>query len=139
MKNILLSVVLTLAGFGLTCSKAQAATVKLTWTNTYDDNGDVASGPVKGWQVRASTSGAITNANWGAAEIVAETNQILATIGGQPDSTTIGGLLPNTTYWFAVKAYDEASNWSDVSNPCSVTTPDIVRPASVVDMACEVK
>ncbi len=47
----------------------------------------------------------------------------------------IGGLLGGTTYFFAVKAYDENGNWSDYSEEVVLTVNDVVPP-SIVSTTC---
>jgi len=50
---------------------------------------------------------------------------------GTTQSVTVTGLLPSTTYYFAIKTADEVPNWSSISNVVSHTTspmPDAVRP-----------
>jgi len=50
----------------------------------------------------------------------------------------IMGLTPETDYWIALKARDDAGNWSRMSNLVSVTTPpvpDMTPPAAVTDLA----
>ena len=35
---------------------------------------------------------------------------------GQPETLTVTGLTPSTTYYFALKIADEIPNWSALSN-----------------------
>jgi hypothetical protein len=42
--------------------------------------------------------------------------------GGQKETLRASGLVPNTMYWFAVRARDAAGNLSDLSNVASGTT-----------------
>ena len=51
---------------------------------------------------------------------------------GTRQSTTITGLPPNASYWFAIKAADEVPNWSLVSNGATAyTLMDYTPPAAV--------
>ncbi|MEQ1833734.1 MAG: FlgD immunoglobulin-like domain containing protein [Candidatus Eisenbacteria bacterium] len=53
---------------------------------------------------------------------------------GAAEATLVGGLTPETTYWFALRTYDEAGNVSILSNAASATTlasTDVLRPAPV--------
>lgn len=50
---------------------------------------------------------------------------------GETEQLTITGLTHSTTYYFAVKTADMWLNWSDLSNPVSVTTLD--PPIMVID------
>lgn len=56
---------------------------------------------------------------------------------GQPEVFVVTGLLPSTTYYFALKASDEVPNWSDKSNQASGTTeaPDVTPPGQVMTLA----
>ncbi|MBI5449551.1 signal peptidase I [Candidatus Gottesmanbacteria bacterium] len=53
---------------------------------------------------------------------------------GTPETLEILGLEPSTTYYFAVKSYDEAPNTSTISNIASTTTPagTALNPGDVV-------
>jgi phosphodiesterase/alkaline phosphatase D-like protein len=101
--------------------------VRLTWTATGDDS---LSGTAAQYDLRYSTS-TITAANFASATRATG----LPTPGapGAAESFTVTGLQPSTLYWFALKAGDDAGNWSLISNVISVTTtavPDSVRPAT---------
>ena len=53
---------------------------------------------------------------------------------GAAESATVSGLTPETTYWFALRTYDEVGNVSILSNAASATTlasSDVLRPAPV--------
>ena len=57
---------------------------------------------------------------------------------GTLESVTVTGLLPDTTYHFALKTADEVPNWSAVSNAASATTQapaDTTPPAAITDLA----
>jgi hypothetical protein len=97
--------------------------ILLTWTASGDDL--IYSGSLVANDVRYSTS-PITSNNWASA-----TQAI-----GEPTSDTPGNqeffivqnLIPNTNYYFAVKAIDEAGNESALSNMASIVAPDITAP-----------
>jgi hypothetical protein len=91
--------------------------ITLSWTAPGDD-GDI--GNANGYVVKYFASGEITESNWDSA-----TNYIQSWTPSSPGSTenyVISGLSPGTEYWFAIKAYDEVPNHSDISNSPSDTT-----------------
>ncbi len=101
--------------------------VGLTWTATGDD---WDSGQATSYDLRYSTS-PITSANFDAATQVSDAPA--PQIAGTTESFVVTGLLPSTTYYFAIKAKDEGGNTSDLSNVVSPLTlpPDVVGPAAV--------
>jgi len=91
-------------------------TVALSWTATGDDG---TSGIAVEYDVRYSVA-PITQANWdSAAQASAEPAPKLA---GGAESFVVENLLPNTAYNFAIRAKDEAGNFSPISNATSATT-----------------
>jgi hypothetical protein len=46
----------------------------------------------------------------------------------------VEGLNSETQYYFAVKAVDDATNWSPISNAASAITADITPPGPIVDL-----
>ena len=87
-----------------------AASIVLKWTAPGDD-GPV--GRASQYDLRYSTA-LITDANWQNATRVSGLARPLPY--GNKEVVTIGGLLPSTTYFFAIKAADELLNWSPMSN-----------------------
>jgi phosphodiesterase/alkaline phosphatase D-like protein len=122
------------AAFAPTRASAQTVTwnsVSLTWTAPGDDS---LSGNASQYDLRYSTS-AITSANFAVATRFMGT-PTPATSGTQ-QSVVVTGLLPNTTYYFAIKTGDEVPNWAGISNVISRTTlaaPDVTRPAQVATL-----
>lgn len=57
--------------------------------------------------------------------------------GGLTQTYAKLGLSPGTTYYFALRARDEAGNWSGVSNVLSATTLslDSIPPATITDLS----
>ena len=111
---------------------AQAASVTIIWTAPGDD-GNV--GQASQYDVRYSTS-TIDDGNWDQAD--AASGEPAPEVAGSPETFTLTGLLPNTTYYFAIKTADEADNWSALSNVVGVTTNDDVAPAAIVDLTAGV-
>ena len=128
---------MVLAGIIVNGSAADAQTVtwnsvRLTWTTPGDDS---LTGTASQFDLRYSTS-AITAANFASATRWNGTPT--PTASGTTQSTTVTGLVPNTTYWFAIKTGDEVPNWSGISNIISRATlaaPDTIRPAGVANLA----
>jgi hypothetical protein len=90
----------------------EAGTDSLTlhWTATGDDG---AVGTAALYDLRMSGS-AITAANWDAAAAVDGLPAPAAS--GTAQSVVVRGLTPGATYYFALRARDDAGNWSEVSN-----------------------
>lgn len=96
--------------------------VGLFWTAPGDD---VYSGIVKGYDIRYSES-ELNEENWeGATEVL---NMLKPLVSGSIQSIIINGLLPEKTYFFGVKSYDESPNYSAISNIIQVTTPQFINP-----------
>lgn len=108
----------------LFCSTADAATVTLNWTAPGDD-GDI--GTCAEYDVRyAQTS--ITEATWAAA----------VQVPGEPVPSGAGSnetfsfpIVGNGTFFVAMKASDEVSNWSPLSNVVTVSI-DTVAPSAII-------
>ena len=117
----------------LVASSPTTDSITLTWTAPGDD-GDI--GTAAGYVVKYSTSGPITDANWDSATTYSQSWTPLS--AGSTETHTTSGLSSNTTYWFAVKAYDEVPNYSGISNTPSETTTtssDTTPPDAITDLA----
>jgi parallel beta-helix repeat protein len=117
----------------LATSNPTTSSITLTWTAPGDDD-DV--GTAAGYVVKYSTTGAIGEVDWAAATTFAQSWSPL--IAGSPESHDVTGLSPSTTYWFAIKAFDEVPNYGAISNSPSGTTlasSDITAPAAITDLA----
>ncbi len=100
----------------LAVTGAFANNVILTWTATGDDGTD---GTASSYDIRYSTS-PITDANWDDATVYP--NNIHPQPYGSTEVDTLTGLGFATTYYFAIKAYDNLGNPSPISNSPSGTT-----------------
>ena len=104
-------------------ANAEPGTVKLTWTTPGDDG--ILDGTIYRYDVRYSMA-PINDGNFASA------SQAKAPSGrrkGAPESIVVNGLTPGTTYYFAVKAYDEVGNPSAISNvPSRAAQVDNVAP-----------
>lgn len=90
--------------------------VNLSWTAAGDDG---TVGTVAGYEImsRDSALGPITNANYSTSRLINKTFPIRP--GGSAQLLTVGasdGLIPGKSYYFAIKAFDEAGNYSPLSN-----------------------
>ena len=93
-----------------------ATNLTLSWTAPGDD-GMIAE--ADHYDIRYATT-AITDANWASATQVSGEPE--PTVGGAPQTFTVTGLTPNTTYYFAIMTADEVPNWSELSNIAGGTT-----------------
>ena len=93
--------------------------VTLSWTATGNDD---RNGHAARYELRYSTTpvGADVAAWWGAASPV--TNLPHPSAAGQQDHARVTHLTPETTYYFILRAFDEAGNGSDFSNVAVATT-----------------
>jgi phosphodiesterase/alkaline phosphatase D-like protein len=104
-------------------------TVTITWTAVGDDS---LSGTASNYDIRYSTS-PITNNNWSGANQVA--NEPSPQSAGTSQSHTIANLSRQTTYYFAMRAADEANNTSALSNVANTTTLDTKAPNAVNNLS----
>jgi len=115
----------------LTVIKTEGSKITLSWTATGDDT---STGTASYYDVRYSLSLIDSNNFDLATQVIGEPEPKPA---GSPETLVVRGLNFNTTYYFAIKAFDEWSNPSGVSNSPWGTTlgpPDIsVSPDSLRD------
>ena len=124
------SILFAMMILGATLAQAQttATSIQLTWTATGDDGN---AGTATQYDLRYSTA-AINAANFASA-----TRWVATPTPGAPgtsQTTTVTGLTPSTTYYFAIKTADDASNWSAISNIVTKATPaapDVTPPAAI--------
>jgi len=108
----------------------ELTSITLNWTAPGDD-GNI--GQASGYDIRYATFN-FTNSDWDT--LIQVFNEPVPAPAGVIESFTISGLDANTTYYFAIKAVDDAGNWSGLSNVCSVTTIDNVPPDPII-IECE--
>jgi hypothetical protein len=90
--------------------------VVLTWTAPGDDG---ASGTASDYRIKVAYA-PINDLNFdSAADLERWTQEPLPILGGSPQTWTVFGMDPDSTYHFALKAIDEASNVGGVSNSTS--------------------
>ena len=93
--------------------------VTLNWTAVGDDENE---GNATYYEIRYSTS-EINESNFNYATLASG-----APTPGENGSTetfVVEGLMPETTYYFAIKVYDEVGNPSEISNVVSTTTEEL--------------
>jgi hypothetical protein len=92
-----------------------ATTARLIWTATGDDStaGTAVRYDLRRYPIR------INYANWDSA--IQVTGLPAPSPAGQLDSILVTGLIEDSTYYFAIMAYDEANNSSGISNNTFVT------------------
>ncbi len=114
----------------LAATNAKSNQVTLAWTASGDDG---MVGQAAGYEIRYSTS-QITDANFAAGTLVVQ--GLTPKASGQAESLVVTGLLPGTTYYFALKVFDEIPNTSALSNVAMATTlpPDTTPPAPIGDL-----
>ena len=125
---VLAAALLPIAGSAL--GQVTQNSVTVSWTAPGDDG---TAGIAKQYDLRYSTS-PITASSFGSLPRWMAT-PVPVTPGGA-QSATVTGLLPGTTYHFAIKAADEVPNWSLISNTIARTTlaTDLTRPAPVTTL-----
>ncbi|MBN1161153.1 MAG: hypothetical protein JXA17_04320 [Dehalococcoidales bacterium] len=92
--------------------------ISLYWTAPGDDG---IVGTATAYDIRYSVSPITSENRWNAANSVFGAPVPLS--AGSRQYITVGGLLPSTTYYFALKSVDDESNWSLMSNCASAVTP----------------
>ena len=108
------------------------SSVVLRWTAPGDDG---AVGTASAYELRMSTSGVINDANFGSATVVSPSP--IPAPGGTVQTYVVMGLTSGTTYYFAIRARDEAGNTAGASNsPQAVTSAtDTTPPAAIGDLS----
>ncbi|MEO5617676.1 MAG: fibronectin type III domain-containing protein [Candidatus Eisenbacteria bacterium] len=101
----------------------------LSWSATGDDS---LTGTAASYDIRYSTA-PITAANFAAA--TQSTGEPVPTAAGTTQTFNVRGLSRQATYYFAVRATDDAGNPSALSNVPSATTPDTMAPGRVTNLA----
>jgi len=106
-------------------------TVVVYWTAPGDDG---ISGAAIEYDLRYSTT-TITESNWATATQIS--GEPIPHVAGQAESVVVVGLDPDTRYYFAIKAADEAYNWSTLSNVATGVTVDNLPPAAISNLTAE--
>jgi hypothetical protein len=130
MMALCLFVFVSVTHAGLTTIDSTANSLTLNWTAPGDDS---SSGTAAQYDIRYSTSN-INDANWASAtQVIGELSPHAA---GTPESLTVSGLAPSTTYYLAMKSADEVPNWSGLSNVAiGITAPESIPPSNINNLA----
>ncbi|MCP4598944.1 MAG: S8 family serine peptidase [Proteobacteria bacterium] len=107
---------------------ADYGSLTLHWTAT-GDNGN--QGTAVSYDLRYSTS-PITSDNFSSAHSVSGMPEPAPT--GTDESIEVDGLESTTVYYFAIKAIDDLSNTSPISNVAAGETLDSISPSAVSDL-----
>ncbi|MFO7896484.1 MAG: hypothetical protein R6U84_06110 [Candidatus Cloacimonadales bacterium] len=104
--------------------------IELFWTAVGDDG---QAGTAFYYEIRISQQ-AITEANW--ADALLLENLPTPAPAGSAENYLVSELEANTTYYFAIKAFDASGNGSELANCLEVTTlQDNIAPAAITDFA----
>ncbi len=116
----------------LATSNPTENSITLIWSAPGDDGN---TGNAAGYVVRYSTSGPINDSNWDSATTYTQSWMPLS--ANNNEIHVISGLISDTTYWFAVKAYDEIPNYSNISNsPSGKTSTPLRLPVEIIVGVC---
>ena len=114
----------------LAVSSVTNAAATLTWTATGDDG---AVGQAASYDLRFAFTEGSDSTWWAGASSV--TGMPAPAEAGAVEQFTVEGLLPDTTYYFALVVSDKRPNDSELSNVVSATTPpDTIAPAAPTDL-----
>lgn len=129
-----LAVVLLLLLLAPAIARAQADSLRLTWTAPGDDG---SLGAATSYEIRMSTA-AITAGNYANATVLADGP--VPQPAGASQTLLVRGLSRTTDYWFAVRSRDDVGNWSPISNIVRWTWPvDNAPPAAPTGLAAAVE
>jgi hypothetical protein len=104
----------------LTIDSLNAFSVYLSWTAPGDDG---TTGTAVGYEIRYNTVN-INESNWNASNVFL--NTLMPTEFGAAESLILDMLAPESTYYFAIRAYDEEPNTGLISNVVSATTLEFI-------------
>ncbi len=118
----------------LAAEEASSTAIRLTWTAPGNDGSE---GTADRYEIRYATFEP-ADSTWSMAFQAPDPPDPEA--AGTMQEHLLTGLEPSTFYFAAIRAADEADNWSPMSNIASATTgspPDEMPPAAVSDLAVE--
>ncbi len=107
---------------GLAVDEVGSTSVRLRFTATGDDGG---AGRASTYDVRFA-AGTLDLAHLD--DATALPNRVLPGVSGEPDTVEVTGLLPSTSYAFAVRARDE---WDSAGAPSAVVTATTLGPPTL--------
>lgn len=108
--------------------------VNLTWTAPGDDG---SIGRAATYLVRRSASPINSQPAWTAATVVG--GAPVPALSGTAQTMTVSGLTPNVTYYFAIRAQDEAANLAALSNSPSGLAAHEMTPPVILNVNASVE
>lgn len=129
MKSKSLLILLLALPFVMSCGDSGATTINqgFTWTAPGDD-GNLGTAAL--YDLRCSLDEGIDWDSW--LELDGEP---LPGPAGTAETCFVSlDVIEGTTYYFAIKTADEASNWSELSNIVKITFADAIAPAPIIDL-----
>lgn len=100
----------------LSLLRMEGDSATLTWTSPGDDS---SVGTATYYEIRYNRN-EITESNWNQSNIVQ--NDLIPQVSGNTEEYQVVDLSGVTTYYFAIKAFDESGNGSGISNIIEVNT-----------------
>lgn len=129
---------MNVAGMFFACSLGETGTVsqKVVWTSTGDDGyvGTATSYIMRYSEDSLALANDFDNCPIACLDVSGLPWPLLA---GSKQSVVITGLEPNTKYFVAAQAVDEAGNKSETSNIVGFETPDTDPPGRITDLRIE--
>jgi len=98
------------------------------WTATGDD-WDI--GTATAYDLRWSYDSMQLIGDW---DICTQVSTPTPQVAGTPESCLVENLPSDAVIFFAIKAVDDAGNWSQISNILCDTTADVVHPGAITDL-----
>ena len=111
----------------LTALQKNQSVVELVWSAPGDDG---FIGTADRYDIRFSTT-SITDQNWQQQQGINGVSK--PTVAGSIEKVTVSNLTANTTYYFALKTYDESNNESLLSNQAIISIGDDKKPEDAID------
>ena len=131
MKNILMGLFFTTMITAMFCSfppQAQSEEVTFEWTAVGDDS---TFGTASGYDMRRAVSPQLLIDDWDSQDVIV--GLPIPLIAGTVQSVTVE--QPNgTTFYYSIRAVDEALNWAEIGNIAERTTLDVIAPAAIMDL-----
>lgn len=112
----------------LTVTSVDTSSMTLSWTATGDD-GD--QGRAYYYDLRYATSEITSDADFSSAQQVS--SPPVPKTSSTPQSAEVTGLIPDSTYYFALRAVDDGENTTSIATTDGTLLRDLLAPAPVTD------